>query len=218
MTAVDADLRRLLGTFYVSFPPVCFVVITNAILADAVFFLPFFLSNRLPRTLRKMCRFFYVLVNTVLFGMLALATTYSCSTADDMCTVKLMHERWCMGSVASSTLFFLLFTLIDRLAEPFFRLSYPPYEHSVIKRWQNAASICILWVCISEADNLAVLLCLAMTIKRSFGAWMPLFTWCMMIGIKTFMVLVVVYTLGSGTCKTVLRKDVVASSILVAMF
>ena len=57
-----------------------------------------------------------------------------------------------------------------------------------------------------------------MTIKRSFGAWMPLFTWCMMIGIKTFMVLVVVYTLGSGTCKTVLRKDVVASSILVAMF
>ncbi len=70
----------------------------------------------------------------------------------------------------------------------------------------------------SEADNLADLLCLAMTIKRSFGAWMPLLTWCMMIGIKTFMVLVVVYTLGSGTCKTVLRKDVVASSILVAMF
>ena len=215
--STDDDLRRLIGTFYVSFPAVCFVVCSNAILMDAVFFVPFFLSNRLHKTLRSAAAFCYVAFNTGLFSVLTGGTLYNCTTQDDMCTVRILHQRWCFAFVASSILFVLFFSLVDRVVEPLLRLPYRPYDHAVVARWQNAATVCILWVCISETDNVTVLLCMAVTMRRALGSWMPLMTRCLTIGFKTYMALITVYTLGIEECATVLKKDVVAASTLFAM-
>lgn len=216
--SLDDDLGRLIGTFYVSFPAIFFVSCVNAILADAVFFFPFFMGKRLNVPFRKVCAFGYVFINTVLFSTFSVVTGYNCAFGSDVCTVRLLHQRWCMASVAATTLSFLFFTLIDRVMEPLLCLSYGPYGHSLIKRWQHAAILCILWVCIAESDNLSVLLTMTVAFRRGAGSWAPLATRCITIGIKTYMSLIVVYTLSVPDCNAVLKKDVVAVSLLIAMF
>jgi hypothetical protein len=174
MPEESAGVTRVIFLYNAAFPPMAFAALAYVILADAVFAVNRVIGKRLHPRVRQLTRAGYVYLNTALAIVLNLTLWTYCST-DDACAEQPLHRRTCLlvASLALAGIFAA--RAMDRVFVPMLDIEQlPSYETQLRSRVAHGIVVCVLWMCMAEAEVLGLVLLLAVTARRALVLARPL--------------------------------------------
>ena len=186
MTAVadgpSPGVARVLAAFSVSVPPVVFLALAYAGLADPVFAVNRLVGHRLYVPLRRLGRGAYLMGNALVFLALHFALAHVCGGAAHLfaggCDAKprVLHDRACLLLTGGGALAHAGAMLADRVAIPLLGIGDDArgYARGWRARVFEAAAASVLWMALAEADATAVLLVSVQTARRWTGSCLAL--------------------------------------------
>lgn len=167
-------VARVLFLYNAAFPPLAFATLAYVGLADAVFAINRVIGRRLHPRLLRFTRLGYVGLSTSLAVVLNVALWNYCAT-DDACAEQPLHRRTCLLVASMALLGILAARALDRVLVPMLAVQdllpgCVGYETWFRARAVHGVVVCVLWMCMAEAEVLGIVLLLAVTGRRAFAA------------------------------------------------
>ncbi len=166
--ATAAGVARVLFLYNAAFPPMAFATLAYVGLVDAVFAVNRVVGKRLHPRLRRLLRSTYVGLNSMLAVVLHAALWSYCGT-NDACAEQPLHRRTCLLTASLALAVILTTRFMDRILVPMLVVAMPlgSYETRLRARVVHGITMCVLWMCMAEAEVLGVALLLAVTARRA---------------------------------------------------
>ena len=187
--SVAKDVARVLFLYNAAFPPMAFATLVYVGLADAVFAVNRVIGKRLHPRMRRLMLSVYVSLNSALAAVLHVALWSYCGT-DDACAEQPLHRRTCLLTASLALAITLAARVMDRILVPMLAVAMPlqSYETWFRARVVHGITMCVLWMCMAEAEVLGLVLLLSITARRALAPVMPSLA-------SMYIVLLKVYTL-----------------------
>ena len=173
-------VARVLFLYNAAFPPLAFATLAYVGLADAVFAVNRVIGKRLHPRLRRLLRSTYVGLNSIIAAVLHVALWSYCGT-DDACAEQPLHRRTCLLTASLSLAVVLTTRFMDRILVPMIFNNGPKnavmplesYETWLRARVVHGITMCVLWMCMAEAEVLGLVVLLAVTARRALAPVAP---------------------------------------------
>ena len=172
--SVAKDVARVLFLYNAAFPPMAFATLVYVGLADAVFAFNRVIGKRLHPRMRRLMLSVYVGLNSALAAVLHVALWSYCGT-DDACAEQPLHRRTCLLTASLALAITLAARVMDRILVPMLVgvTQMKSYETWFRARVVHGIVVCVLWMCMAEAEVLGLVLLLAVTARRALAPVMP---------------------------------------------
>ena len=172
--SVAKDVARVLFLYNAAFPPMAFATLVYVGLADAVFAVNRVIGKRLHPRMRRLMLSVYVSLNSALAAVLHVALWSYCGT-DDACAEQPLHRRTCLLTASLALAITLAARVMDRILVPMLVgvTQMKSYETWFRARVVHGIVVCVLWMCMAEAEVLGLVLLLAVTARRALAPVMP---------------------------------------------
>jgi len=167
-------VARVLFFYNAAFPPMAFVTLIYVGLADAVFAINHHIGKRMHPRLRNVTRLGYVTLNAAMSAILGFALWTNCGT-DDACADQPLYRRTCLLTASIALFVIGAMRVADRIFVPMlsvYELLPPPhagYETWLRARVLHGIALCVLLMCMAEAEVLGLVLMLAITGRRALA-------------------------------------------------
>ena len=162
---MEEPSRRMLRLFRLSVPPVFFLLTCYVFLGEHVFGLAYVVGNRLKPRMRATLRGLYRLGTAVVAFVMHAYLWWACVGDEvSLCPPTRFGERHCLIITSVSALYCGATLLVERWANPMFRLNQPT---GLRARVVAAAGLMLTWITVSDQQLCAHLLLLLFTARRT---------------------------------------------------
>ena len=171
-------VARVIFLYNAAFPPMAFVALIYVGLADAVFAVNHHIGKRMHPRLRALTRFGYVTLNTAMTLVLGIALWANCGT-DDTCADQPLYRRTCLLTASIALFGIGTMRVLDRIFVPMLAVyellprPYAGYETWLRARILHGISLCVLLMCMAEAEVMGLVLMLAIMGRRALAQAPP---------------------------------------------